>query len=238
MNNNQFLSKSIIEKNPIMEQFNSYRDQGLQCSIDNGDAPVPIGARDYLKRHGYLIIKNIYDTKQLYCPVPKQKGKIDIGEENLYKYNHFLKDNQSNNCCLRYNYSQYLTLQAKIRLIVEDIIGEKLHSNNCYDCFHFENHRVFEHSGLNPQEIIVSVQASTNLPTKWPFIIKTFNDEYHSINLENGWAILYFNQEMINWREPFKSNRNKIIQSIESLLLNKNYSYCHQVFFHYLKASH
>lgn len=51
--------------NPIMEQYNKYHEQGLQCSIDPYALPVPYGAREYFKRHGYLIIKNLLHLTEI-----------------------------------------------------------------------------------------------------------------------------------------------------------------------------
>ena len=69
-------TKEMVRANPTMEQFNKYHKQGLQCSIDDGDHGVPEGARDYFNRYGYMIIKNLYDAKELYRPVPSMRGQI------------------------------------------------------------------------------------------------------------------------------------------------------------------
>lgn len=192
-----------------MEQFNAYHEQGLQCSIDFGGSAVPFGAREYFEKYGYIIIKNLWDPKALYDPIPKRNKDTKIKREQT---------------------SKYKFLQAKIRKILEDILGETLYSDICYDCFYFERHRVDEHSNEDENKVIVSIQASTNLDSPWPFYIETSNGECHSIDLEDGWAILY--NTSMTWRESFKSNLN----IFQKLFSKRDELYCHQIYYHYLKT--
>ena len=53
------------ESKTVMEQFNKYASEGVQCSIDHGDNAVPAGSVDFFNRHGYMVIKNICDFKNL-----------------------------------------------------------------------------------------------------------------------------------------------------------------------------
>lgn len=209
--------KQVVELRPTMEQFNKYHEQGLQCSIDNNSPAVPLGAKQYLDRHGCMIIKNLCDPEELFHPIVVKK--------------------EENNFSIRYDYPQYKLIQSKIQIILEDIIEEKLHSNYCYDTFHFKGHEITKHISNDPNEIIVCVQISTNLNSSWPFYIDISNNEDHFINLKNGWAVVYKGFERTTWRTPVDSRHGKFKQLFNNIIGKKDDTYYHQVFFHYTKPN-
>ena len=145
-----------------MEQFIKYQKQNLQCSIDGECRPVPEGARDYFDRHGYMIIKNLYDARELYRPVPSIRGQISYWGKGEDQFNHHPEESQVNGSLATYTHPQYRQAHTNIRLILEDILGEKLYNTYYYDRYYFVGQRLYRHSDRDACEISVSVQISSN----------------------------------------------------------------------------
>jgi hypothetical protein len=231
-------TKEMVESKPIMEQFNKYHEQGLQCSIDPGAAAVPVGAREYFDKHGYMIIKNLYDPKELYHPVPKERGQINYWGKRTDQFNHFPEEQQVNGSLARYTHPQYREIHSKVRMILEDILGEKLYNTYYYDRFYFAGQRLFRHSDRDACEISVSIQISTNASKPWPFCIETPSGEERFANLQDGWGLLYKGCEREHWRDPLQSRytrkRDKLINWITR---KEDDTYHHQIFFHYVRAN-
>ena len=224
----------MIEVNPIFEQFNKY--PGLFCSIDPGDEAVPYGARDYFNRHGYLIIKNLYDPKELYTSVPSERGQINY-YGSVDRYHHNPDEIQVPGSLARYSYPKYKQAHTKIRLILEDLLGEKLYNTYYYDRFYFTGQRLVRHSDRGSCEISVSVQISTNAVKPWPFCIETPNGEERFANLQNGWGLLYKGCEREHWRDPLKTRHNKKQRLLNKIFKKEDDTYHHQIFFHYVNAN-
>jgi len=226
----------MIEVKPIMEQFNKYHQQGLQCSIDPGAPAVPLGAREYFDRHGYLIIKNLYDPKELYSSISEESGQITY-YGSVDRFHHNPDEIQVPGSLSRYNHPQYKEAHIKIRLILEDILGEKLYNTYYYDRTYRRGQRLVRHKDRDACEISVSIQISTNSVMPWPFCIETPNGEEHSVNLQNGWGLLYKGCEREHWREPLESRYTKLGQFWNKIRRIKDDTYHHQIFFHYVKAN-
>lgn len=229
-------TKKMIESTPKMELFEPYSDRELRCSIDPTDKPVPYGARDYFNRYGYLIISNLCNPQELYSEVPSQRGQYNY-QGSLDKFLYFPQELQVNGSLSRYNYPTYKRLHSEIRLILENILGEKLYNTYYYDRFYFVGQRLHRHSDRDACEISVSIQISTNSKNSWPFCIETPDGEERFCNLQNGWGILYKGCEREHWREPLKSRHKKTKQFINSLMKRKDDTYHHQIFFHYVRAN-
>lgn len=229
-------TKKMVESNPIMEQFNKYHEQGLQCSIDPGAPAVPLGAREYFDRHGYMIIKNLYDPKELFHPVPKERGQINY-YGSVDRFNHNPDECQVPGSLARYSHPQYKEAHAKIRLILEDILGEKLYNTYYYDRYYFAGHRLVRHSDRDACEVSVSVQISTNASKPWPFCIETPNGEERFANLQDGWGLLYKGCERDHWRDPLESRYGKLERFVNKIRKKDDDTYHHQIFFHYVRAN-
>lgn len=229
-------TKELIKSGRILELFPKYEDQNIQCSIDEGDLAVPIGCRDYFKRHGYMVIKNLYNPKELISPVPQQRGQINYcGSEE--KYIHIPEETQVPGSVSRYNHPKYKLIHTKIRLILEDILGEKLYNTYYYDRFYFPGQRLVRHRDRDACEISVSIQISTNSNTPWPFCIEDVSGEEHFANLENGWGLLYKGCEREHWRDPLQSRHTKLKRLWNKIIRKKDDTYHHQIFFHYVRAN-
>lgn len=229
-------TKEMVESKPIMEQFNKYHQQGLQCSIDPGAPAVPLGAREYFDRHGYMIIKNLYDPKELFHEVPKERGQINYFG-SVDRFNHNPDEMQVPGSLARYTHPQYKEAHTKIRLILEDILGEKLYNTYYYDRFYFAGQRLVRHSDRDACEVSVSVQISTNADKPWPFCIETPSGEERFANLEDGWGLLYKGCERQHWRDPLESRYTKFGKILNKVLRKPDDTYHHQIFFHYVRAN-
>jgi hypothetical protein len=221
---------------PIMEQFNKYVNKELQCSIDPGAPAVPFGAQEYFKRHGYLIIKNLWDPKELYHEVPNERGQINY-YGSVDKFHHEPEERQVNGSLARYSHPQYKEIHSKIRLIVQDILGEELYNTYYYDRFYFEGQRLYRHSDRDACEISVSVQVSTNSEQPWSFCLQTLEGKEIAANLKDGWGLLYMGCAVEHWRDPLESRYNKYGKVLNKILKKKDDTYHHQIFFHYVRAN-
>ena len=228
--------KKMTESTPTMELYNYYSNREIFCSIDPTDKPVPYGARDYFDRNGYMVISNICDPRELFDNVPTQRGQYNY-QGSLDKFLYFPEELQVNGSLSMYNYPKYKKIHSEIRLILEDILGEKLYNTYYYDRFYFSDQRLYRHSDRDACEISLSVQVSTNSKEFWPFCIETPSGEEKFCNIQNGWGILYKGCEREHWREPLKSRHGKIKRFLNKITKNKDDTYHHQVFFHYVKAN-
>lgn len=221
---------------PIMKKFNKYAEQGLQCSIDPGAPDVPEGARQYFKKYGYLIIKNLWNPEELYHPVPKERGQINY-YGSVDKFHHNPEEIQVNGSLARYSHPQYKEIHSKIRLILQDILGEELYNTYYYDRFYFKGQRLVRHRDRDACEVSVSVQISSNTNQLWPFCLQTLEGKEIAANLQDGWGLLYMGCNVEHWRDPLESRYSKF-ETIKNKILRKpDDTYWHQIFFHYVRAN-
>lgn len=210
------------------------------CSIDS-ENPLPAedGARFFLKKHGYLIIKNLYDPSNLAFDFNiedmKKGGTKKYLSKDIYVENK--EENQVPGSYSLYNNPHHKDSNFKIKKLLEIITGEKLYSTYYYERFYFEGQRLIRHTDRDSCEVSVSVQIQTNGFDPWPFCIKSRNGEEHSIVMQNGWGILYLGCEREHWRDPLPSRYSKLGKIINKLIFKKDDTYHHQIFFHYVKAN-
>lgn len=222
--------------NPILEQLIEYGNQNLQCSIDPFAPKVPEGARQYFERHGYLIIRNLYDAKELYHPVPTERGQLNYCG-NSKTFHHTLEERQVNGSLVRYSHPQYGEIHSRIRLILQYILGVELYNTYYYDRFYFVGQRLDRHMDRDACEISVSIQVSSNTGHPWPFCLETLEGKEIGANIEDGWGIVYRGCDIEHWRDPLKSKYNKANQIINTILRKQNDTYHHQIVFHYGMAN-
>jgi hypothetical protein len=184
-----------------------------------------------------MIIKNLYDPKELYSPVPEERGQINYyGSVNHFHHNP--DEMQVPGSLARYSHPQYKQAHTKIRLILEDILGEKLYNTYYYDRFYFTGQRLVRHSDRDACEISVSVQISTNAVNPWPFCIETPSGEERYANLQDGWGLLYKGCEREHWRDPLQSRYIRKRDKLMNWIFRKeDDTYHHQIFFHYVRAN-
>lgn len=196
-------------------------------------------------RDGYLIIKNLWDPKELYHPVPKERGQINYWGKTTDQFNHNPLEAQVEGSLARYWHPQYREIHSKIRLKLEKKLGRPLYNTYYYDRFYFPGQELKIHADRDACEISVTVHISTNLSggdEEWPIWIKTpdiYNNkkkesvlvpgEDRKVILEPGDGMIYKGCERPHWREPMPgANRSK------KLFGKGEELYYHQIFFHYV----
>jgi small nuclear ribonucleoprotein (snRNP)-like protein len=218
---------------PVLKKFDKYSDIQLECSVENANEEIPSGYRDYFLRNGYLVIKNLWNPDELYHQVPRERGQINyFGSIN--KFNHVPIENQVVGSLARYSHPQYKEIHSRIRKILEDILSEKLYNTYYYDRYYFKGQRLSRHRDRDACEVSVSVQISTNSSRPWSFCLQTLNGEEVSVNLENGWGLLYMGCDVDHWRDPLQSKYNFINKKIMKFFDD---TYHHQIFFHYVRSN-
>ena len=186
------------------------------------------------EKNGYLYLTNLWDPKELYHPVPEERGLITYWGKQLDQFNYHPSEAQVEGSLARYWHPQYRTIHSQIRLKLEKFIGRKLYNTYYYDRFYFPGQELTRHADRDACEISVSVHVSTNLKgedAKWPFWIKTPSGEERSVSLEPGDGLLYKGCERPHWRDPMPGTRKR---DIIPFLKKRNPYYYHQSFFHYV----
>lgn len=177
-------------------------------------------------RDGYLVIKNLFDPKKLYRPVPNDRGLIKYTDSKPIWMG---EEPQVSGSSSAFNHPQYGLIHTQIKYQLEEVIGRELLETYYFDRFYFSGQRLDWHIDRDPCEISVSVHVSSNLDEPWPFWIKTPDTydgeeivkkgENRFCNLSPGDGVIYKGCERPHWREPLKEG--------EGL-------YYHQIFFHYV----
>ena len=90
----------------------------------------------FFEENGYLIIKNLYDPKELHCAPPQKTGKYYWLNNNIDDVN-VMQETQVDGSIERYWHPHYRNAHSKIRFILEKKIGRKLYNTYYYDRFYF-----------------------------------------------------------------------------------------------------
>ena len=196
-------------------------------------------------RDGYLVIKNLWDPKALYTPVPGERGKIDYFDNSINNFKHEPLEGQVNGSLGRYGYPKYREIHSQVRLKIEEKIGRPLYNTYYAERFYFSGQELKMHVDRPSCEISLTVHISTNLTDgneKWPFWIKTPDiysnkkkekvlvpGEDRKLILEPGDGVIYKGCERPHWRGPMPgASPSKEPSDKEEEL------YYHQIFFHYV----
>tara|TARA_R100000406_G_scaffold25005_2_gene16023 strand:- start:3507 stop:4241 length:735 start_codon:yes stop_codon:yes gene_type:complete len=201
------------------------------------------------EKNGYLVIKDLWDPKELYSEVPEQKGQYNYWDKNIEHFNHVPVENQVEGSTSRYWHPQYRTIHSGIRMKLEKHLGRKLYNTYYYDRFYNPGQALTIHADRDACEISVTVHISTNLEgdaADWPIWIKTpdtYADktkmvitetgENRSVVLQAGDGMVYKGCERPHWRDPMPTQYEK-----KGLFgrkqVEKEGLYYHQIFFHYV----
>ena len=201
------------------------------------------------EKNGYLVIKDLWDPKELYSEVPEQKGQYNYWDRNIEHFNHVPVENQVEGSTSRYWHPQYRTIHSGIRMKLEKHLGRKLYNTYYYDRFYNPGQALTIHADRDACEISVTVHISTNLEgdaADWPIWIKTpdtYADktkmvitetgENRSVVLQAGDGMVYKGCERPHWRDPMPTQYEK-----KGLFgrkqVEKEGLYYHQIFFHYV----
>ena len=193
---------------------------------------------------GYLVIKDLWDPKELFRPVPNQRGQINYWGDKLDQYSFQPLEGQVEGSLAVYTHPQYRHIHTGIRLKLEKAIGRKLYNTYYYDRFYFAGQELKVHADRPACEISVSVHISTNLEECWPLWIKTpdtYNEdrsqiitkgENRSVCLNPGDGMMYKGCERPHWRDPMPTP--KVKKDLFGKVEETPEYYYHQIFFHYV----
>ena len=200
------------------------------------------------EENGYLVVKDLWDPKELYHPVPENRGQYNYWDKNVEHFNYVPVEGQVEGSVSRYWHPQYRTIHTGIRHKLEKIIGRKLYNTYYYDRFYFPGQELTKHADRPACEISVSVHVGTNLEgndADWPFCIKTPTKyskedkdeiialgESRSLILKPGDGLIYKGCERPHWRDPMPTPKRRKRDII--LRRKQKEYYYHQIFFHYV----
>ena len=197
--------------------------------------------------NGYVYLKDIIDTKLLYCPLPKERGNLRYYDKGMNDFIHNETEAQVEGSISRYWYPPYRVVHSMLRQKIEKVIGRKLYNTYYYDRFYLPGQELKKHTDRPACEISISVHVSSNIDEHWPIYIKT--PDVYTVNsnsskqrtfsgiekkgdvvgvmLNPGDGLLYKGCERPHWREPMTGTFEMMKGGAEQL-------YYHQIFFHYV----
>jgi hypothetical protein len=218
------------------------QDIDFQERVNSGTSPTN---NEEFDKNGYLILRNLWDPKDLYSEPPKVKGQYNYFGK-IDKFVHNPIEIQVEGSTSRYYYPPYKFAHSQIRLKLEEAIGKKLYNTYYYDRFYNPGQALTNHADRPACEISVTVHIGSNISTPWPIWIKTpdtYSDdkktevvskgENRSVILNPGDGMIYKGCERPHWRDPMPTEYTKTWYGKK---LEKEGLYYHQVFFHYVLA--
>jgi hypothetical protein len=226
-----------------MAERMTQQDIDLQEKVNTGTSPTN---NEEFDKNGYLVIRDLWDPKDLYCEPPVVKGQYNYFGK-IDKFNHVLEEGQVEGSTSRYYWPPYKFAHSQIRLKLEKAIGKKLYNTYYYDRFYNPGQALTNHADRPACEISVTVHIGSNINTYWPIWIKTpdtYDDpkrktnivkrgENRSVILNPGDGMIYKGCERPHWREPMPTEYRRTWYGKK---VEKEGLYYHQVFFHYVLA--
>jgi hypothetical protein len=215
----------------------------FQERFNSGTSPTN---NEEFDKNGYLVLKNLWDPKDLFCKPPEVKGQYNYFGK-VDKFNHVPVENQVEGSTSRYYWPPYKFAHSQIRLKLEEAIGKKLYNTYYYDRFYNPGQELTIHADRAACEISVTVHVSSNISTPWPIWIKTpdtYDDpkkkkeivkkgENRSVILNPGDGMVYKGCERPHWRDPMPTEYRRTWYGKK---VEKEGLYYHQIFFHYVLA--
>ena len=194
---------------------------------------------DQFEKDGYLVVKDLWDSEELFRPIPELRGSASYWGKKLDQFTYKPIESQVEGSFSTYWHPQYRQIHSGIRLKLEKIIGSKLYNTYYYDRFYFTDQELKIHTDRDACEISVTVHISSNLEQPWPIWIKTPNSEEkigeeRSVILSPGDGMIYKGCERPHWRNKMPEKFRKTWYGRK---IKDNDVYYHQVFFHYVLAN-
>ncbi len=226
-----------------MTERMTQQDIDWQEKVNSGTSPTN---NEEFDNNGYLVLRNLWDPKDLYSDPPEVKGQYNYFGK-VDKFNHVPVENQVEGSTSRYYWPPYKFAHSQIRLKLEEAIGKKLYNTYYYDRFYNPGQALTNHADRPACEISVTVHISSNIITPWPIWIKTpdtYDDakkrtfvlkkgENRSVILNPGDGMIYKGCERPHWRDPMPTEYRRTWYGKK---IEKEGLYYHQVFFHYVLA--
>jgi hypothetical protein len=204
---------------------------GCYVSIEPPCDPGALGAREFFKKYGYMIIRGLFDPIEFQEEPPKERGQINY-YGSVDKFSYEPQEHQVNGSLARYNHPTFKYAHSQIRLKLQKILGEELYNTYYYDRFYFAGQRLDRHTDRDACEISLTYQINSNTKKPWSICFETPQGDEKYVELQNGDAVLYKGCERDHWREPLPSNYGFLRK-----IFKKDNTFHHQVFFHYVLAN-
>ena len=215
----------------------------FQERINSGTSPTN---NEEFDKNGYLVLRNLWDPKDLYSEPPEIKGQYNYFGK-IDKFNHVPVENQVEGSTSRYYWPPYKFAHSQIRKKLEEAIGKKLYNTYYYDRFYNPGQKLTLHADRPACEISVTLHVSTNINTPWAIWIKTPDTydnpktkeniikkgENRSVILNAGDGMIYKGCERPHWRDPMPTEYRRTWYGKK---VEKEGLYYHQIFFHYVLA--
>lgn len=225
-----------------MAEQMAQQDIDCQERVNSGTSPTN---NEEFDKNGYLVLRNLWDPKDLYSEPPEIKGQYNYFGK-IDRFNHIPVENQVEGSTSRYYYPPYRYAHSQIRLKLEEAIGKKLYNTYYYDRFYNPGQALANHADRPACEISVTVHVGSNISTPWPIWIKTpdtyldanktiitARGENRSVTLNPGDGMIYKGCERPHWRDPMPAEYRRTWYGRK---VEKEGLYYHQVFFHYVLA--
>ena len=228
------MTESMIEERLVYQEW---KNSGTTCTRN-----------EQFDKDGYYVIKNLWDPKELYDPLPlihKHRGQYSWWGKKLDQFNYQEIEGQVEGSLSRYTYPKYLHVHDGIRKKLEKIIGRDLYQTYYYDRYYFPGQELSRHADRDACEISVTVHISTNLKEQWPIKIKTpdiYADkekrkllslgQIKEVILEPGDGMIYKGCERPHWRDRMPGILETSLAQLNQKSLDE--LYYHQIFFHYV----
>ena len=216
----------------------------IDCQEKVNSGTSPTNNKEFDK-NGYLVLRNLWDPKDLYCEPPEIKGQYNYYSK-VDKFSHVPVENQVEGSTSRYYWPPYKYAHSQIRMKLEKAIGKKLYNTYYYDRFYNPGQALTNHADRPACEISVTVHVGSNTKTPWPIWIKTpdiYTDdkktkvirrgENRSVILNPGDGMIYKGCERPHWRDPMPTEYHRTWYGKKT---EKEGLYYHQIFFHYVLA--
>ena len=114
----------------------------FQERVNSGTSPTN---NEEFDKNGYLVLRNLWDPKDLYCEPPEVKGQYNYFGK-VDKFNHIPVENQVEGSTSRYYWPPYKFAHSQIRLKLEEAIGKKLYNTYYYDRFYNPGQALTNHA--------------------------------------------------------------------------------------------
>ena len=197
--------------------------------------------REIFDRDGFLKVPAIIiDPKNLYSEIPRDPNGLKLSGSILHhvrKEPEFKKEEtQVPGSFSIYNNPKYREIHRLMRRAVENILEIDLHPTYFYERFYSVGQPLERHSDRPACEISVTLQISTNLKEPWDIWFQKPDGKETSVKMNSGDAVIYKGCEREHWRQPMKSNYNRLQRKWLKTRKKEDDTYLHQIFFHYVDA--
>jgi len=196
---------------------------------------------EFFEKNGYLFVSGLIgDPENLFDPPPvDENGKRISGQMNYVrkdKINFIPDEHQVPGSLARYNIPTYKELHYLVRKQIEKRLEMDLLPTYFYDRFYYVGQQLKRHSDRPACEVSVTLQISTNGKEPWPIWFERPDGSETYVLMKNGDAVIYKGCEREHWRDPLQSRYGKWENKWRTFRKQKDDTYHHQIFLHYVNA--